>query len=126
MGGNVGSPGNSHMERGPGRIAAALALIWLLSGLAGCGQRWPISAEHAKAVVRTYMTQECTIVKLTVGRVTDRNSLALGHQVYPVTVTFTDALGERSQVWAVDAVTGQGYFPDRSYVNPAPVGRLGE
>ena len=114
------------MNRSLSRLAPCLALILALTGLAGCGQRWPVSAEHAKAVVRTYMTQKCTIIKLSVGRVTDRNALALGHQVYPVTVTFTDAIGEHSQVWAVDAVTGQGYYPDPSYVNPAPVGRLGE
>ena len=114
------------MNRSLSRLAPCLALILVLTGLAGCGQRWPVSAEHAKAVVRTYMTQKCTIIKLSVGRVTDRNALALGHQVYPVTVTFTDAIGEHSQVWAVDAVTGQGYFPDPSSVNPAPVGRLGE
>jgi hypothetical protein len=72
------------------------------------------------------MTQKCTILTLKVGRVTDRNPLALGHDVYPVRVTFADALGERNQVWAVDAVTGQGYFPDPSYVNPAPIERLGE
>jgi hypothetical protein len=105
---------------------AALAMLAIVTACvcvaaAGC-YRWPISPEYAKATVRTCMSQRVQVSRLQVGRVSHRNPLAPGRDVYSVKVEFSDQTGPHAQVWAVDAVTGQAFPPDFSAVDSPPGG----
>lgn len=96
------------------------AAFFGLGLLAGCGQRWPVSAQHAKAVVRTHISPEYQILKVTVARVTVNSRLAPGREVYPVRVVLANRNGELVQLWAVDAMTGDGIRPELSIINIPP------
>jgi hypothetical protein len=114
-------------RRRQARRALACALISVCCCLAaGCGKKWPVTAQYAENVVRSELSARYGIVKLRVRGVTQRSRLVTGRPVYEVTAYCSGQFGDFKQVFAVDAETGRSYTADETTLDSNPMREIGK